>query len=96
MTVTAFVALIAAVVIVGAALLVVAARCMPSKPPVGRRVTVNTKRPDDQTIHGVMLAQHTDVVVLVDATYVTSGGETPIPGRVRVPLANVAWLQEHE
>lgn len=61
----------------------------------GQTVTVNTRRPDDQTLRGVVLAEHADRVILGDAAVVTGGGLQPVPGGVlSVPTANVAWTQE--
>lgn len=96
MAIAAFAALAVALVIVICALLAVCARLAPSKPPVGKRLTVHTKLPDDQTLHGLLLEEHRDVVILIDASYVTATGDVPIPGRVRIPSGNVAWVQEHE
>jgi hypothetical protein len=61
----------------------------------GHRVTVHTKQPDDQTIHGVLVRETHDRFVLVDASYITDRGETPIPDRAVVFKASVSWLQEH-
>jgi hypothetical protein len=62
----------------------------------GRTVTVQTRRPDDQTIRGTLLHEYGDRLTLTDATYLNGRSETPIGGLVHVPAANVAWLQEHE
>lgn len=61
----------------------------------GQPVTVHTKQPDDQTLHGVLMDEHSDRLVLQAARYVTSAGDQPIPDTVVVLKANVAWLQLH-
>jgi hypothetical protein len=61
----------------------------------GRTVTLHTKQPDDQTIHGSLVRETPDRLVLVDASYVSSTGEHPIPDRVIAMKSNVSWLQEH-
>lgn len=65
------------------------------RPARGHRVTVHTKLPDDQTIHGVLVKEYRDRLILHDAVYV-SDEESPIPGAVRIPAASVSWIQEHE
>lgn len=72
-----------------------AGRLLPGPPLRGRTVTVNTRRPDDQTIKGVLVSQHADRLTLMDAVYVTPAGEQPIGGQVHIPTGAVAWLQDH-
>jgi hypothetical protein len=61
----------------------------------GSLVTVHTNKPDDQTLHGVLIGDYADRLVLEGAKYVTSAGEQPIPGAVVVPKSSVSWLQQH-
>lgn len=62
---------------------------------IGHRVTVHTKKPDDQTIFGVLVGDYTDRVVLEDAEYVTSKGGTPISGRQDIATRDIAWIDVH-
>lgn len=70
-------------------------RLAPGPVTTGQRVTVHTKLPDDQTLHGLLVREYRDRLELVDAAYVTAQGEQPIPGTVRVPAGNVSWRQDH-
>lgn len=83
------------VVVVAIAVLVLA-RLAPVRPVRGQRVTVHTKLPDDQTIHGVLVKEYRDRLILRDAEYVAEDQTAPIPGTVRIPTAAVSWIQEHE
>jgi hypothetical protein len=61
----------------------------------GRTVEVHTKRPDDQTIRGVLVAQHADRWGLTDAVYRHASGDQPIADPiVWIPAGNVAWFSE--
>jgi hypothetical protein len=64
-------------------------------PVVARRVTIHTRKPDDQAIHGLELHASAGRHELVDAHYVTARGDVPIPGTVIVPAANISWIQDH-
>lgn len=64
----------------------------------GRTVTVYTRRPDDQTIRGVLVAHHSDRLTLAQAVYVVPGDgapDVPIDGAVHVLASNIAFVQEH-
>lgn len=62
----------------------------------GHRVTINTRRPDDQTLTGIVDGEWADRVRLVDAHVVTATGTQPVPGGiVSIPKTNEAWRQEH-
>jgi hypothetical protein len=62
----------------------------------GHRVTIHTQRPDDQTLHGLLVLERPDRLVLADAVYVTEQGEHPIPGgRAVIYKRTVSWLQDH-
>lgn len=64
------------------------------RPLRGREVTVNTRRPDDQSIRGVLVREGR-YLELRNARYLTREGETPIEGTAHVPRDNVAFVQEH-
>lgn len=76
------------------ALVVLARRHMPGPPLSGRTVVVNTRRPDDQTIKGILHAQYADRWTLRNAVAVTPVGEKPLGGVQHIPVANIAWIQE--
>lgn len=61
----------------------------------GVAVTVHTKQPDDQTIHGVVVGEFVDRIALAAAKYITAAGDQPIPDTVVVFKANVSWVQQH-
>lgn len=94
-----FAALLVALVAV-AALAYVAIRSRLSVGPslASRTVLINTRRPDDQTIRGVVHGQYADRWTLREAVIVvTQNVESPVPGGVvHVPVANIAWVQEIE
>lgn len=71
-------------------------RHAPGPPLAGRTVVVHTRRPDDQTLRGVLVAQHADRLTLREAVYVHASGEQPAGGLVHVPTEAVAWIQELE
>lgn len=59
---------------------------------ITKTVVVNTK--DDQSIRGVLYAQHSDRLSLTQAVYIDGQSELPINGLTHVPLSNIAWIQE--
>ena len=62
---------------------------------VGRTLVINTRKPDDQTIRGVVHGQYPDRWTLRDATLVTPLGEQPVPGGVyHVPLEKISGAQQ--
>lgn len=65
----------------------------------GVPVTVRTRRPDDQTLHGTLLSQTpgpNGYLTLADAAYVTAAGvESLRSPTTRVPRVNVAFITEH-
>lgn len=63
-----------------------------------KTVVINTRKPDDQTIRGVLHGQYVDRWTLRHAVVVTSLGEQPVGGGgiVHIPVANIAWAQELE
>lgn len=63
---------------------------------LGVPVTVRTRRPDDQTLHGILIKQSRGYLTLADAEYVTSEGPVSLQASVtRVPREHVAFLTEH-
>jgi hypothetical protein len=68
---------------------------LPGPVTTGYPVTVNTKRPDDQTLHGVLVREHPDRLELEDAVWVQPHERTPIPGTVRISKGNISWRQDH-
>ena len=80
-----------------AALAFVALRSQATNGPklAGRTVELHTKRPDDQTIRGVLVARHADRWTLEQAVYRHSSGDQPIGDPVvHVPADNIAWFTE--
>lgn len=68
----------------------VAAHVAPSL--VAQTVVIQTR--DDQTIRGVLVAEHVDRLYLEQAVYVESPKQqSSIGGLTIVPRANVAWMQ---
>lgn len=72
----------------------VRSRLYPGPPLTGRTLVVHTRRPDDQTLRGVLYAQHADRLTLRDAVYVHRSGDQPIAGLAHVPMANIAFIQD--
>jgi hypothetical protein len=72
-------------------------RWLSGPPLAARTVEIHTKRPDDQTIRGVVFAEYTDRIVLIHALYRHSTGDQPIQDlQVSVPRENIAWFTEPE
>lgn len=68
---------------------------LPGPSLVGRTVVVHTRRPDDQSIRGVLAAHHADRLVLQDAIYMQVGAPgAAADGLVNVPMASVSTMQE--
>lgn len=93
LTVSAAASLLAVVVLAGA---LVRSRSWPAPVLTGRTLVVHTRRPDDQTIRGILVGQYADRLTLRDAVYVHASGEQPVGGLVHVPTVNVAFVQEIE
>jgi hypothetical protein len=62
---------------------------------LGRRVTVHTKPPADQTLYGLVTGDYADRLVLEDAEFVTAQGGQPLPGRQDIDRADIAWVDVH-
>ena len=72
-----------------------AARTPP--PLVGRRVTIHTVQPDDQTITGWCIGDYPDRIMLDNAAYVTKSGEVPIANsRQWFYTSHIAWIDDHD
>ena|SRR5665213_1190157 len=95
MIVAAFIVLAFALLVVVVALLALVSRHAPAPTRAGHRVTVHTLRPDDQTIHGVIVAEYTDRLILEGAEYITPTGGTPIPGATVAVQKPVSWIEDY-
>lgn len=61
---------------------------------VGATLVVHTRKPDDQSVRGVVAAHYADRVVLRDAQYLHPTGAQDAGGLVDVLLINVSTWQE--
>ncbi len=59
---------------------------------VGQRVTVHIRKPDDQTLYGVVVGDYADRLVLEDAEYVTTSSRHPLPGRPTIERDRISWI----
>lgn len=58
-------------------------------------MVIHTKRPDDQTIAGVLVHDGRRRLTIVDAEYVQSAtSRHDLDNRVHVPAEHVAWIEE--
>lgn len=71
-----------------------AERAAPGPSLVGRTVVVHTRRPDDQSVRGVLVAHHADRLVLRDAVYLHATGTQAADGLVHIPLLTMSTMQE--
>jgi hypothetical protein len=71
------------------------AQLTPEPVTTGFPVTVHTKRPDDQSIHGLLVGETLDRLELADAHFVGDPEKKVIPGVVRVLKANISFRQDH-
>lgn len=86
--------LVAVSAIAALAWIAVHSRVAPGPSLVGRTVVVNTRKPDDQTIKGVLHGQYADRWTIRDAYFVTGVGEQAIGGLYHIPVENIAGAQE--
>lgn len=93
---TIAIAVLAALAIAGLVALALRSQLAPGPRLTGRTVTVNTRKPDDQSIRGILVGQFADRVSLTDAIYLHPSGDERVPGVVHVPVANIAFIQEFE
>jgi hypothetical protein len=70
------------------------ALAVPGPSMVGASLVIHTRKPDDQSIRGVVDAHYADRLVLRDAQYLHSSGAQPAGGVVDVLLINVSTWQE--
>jgi hypothetical protein len=61
---------------------------------VGKSLVVHTRKPDDQSVRGVVDAHYADRLVLRDAAYLHASGAQSAGGLVDVLLINVSSWQE--
>lgn len=67
---------------------------MLSGPPLRREVIVHTKRPDDQSIRGVLTRRDSGWIRLESARYATDDGWVSLDEHVAwIPRASVAFVQ---
>jgi hypothetical protein len=89
------IAVVAIAAIAALATVAIRSQTAPGPPLVGRTIEVHTRRPDDQTIRGILVAQHSDRWTFEQAVYRHTSGDAPIKDRVvHVPVANIAWYGE--
>ena len=85
-------ALLAAVVAL--VVLAVRSRVLPAPALAGKSVVVHTKRPDDQSIRGILVGQYADRWILQDAVYLHREGSVAAEGVVHVPVLSISSVQE--
>jgi hypothetical protein len=91
----ALLAVVAIAAICGLTFVAVNSRLMPGPTLTGKTLVIHTKKPDDQSIRGVLQAQHADRVTLREAVYLHKGGTSPVMGGlVHIPLSAISWMQE--
>lgn len=61
---------------------------------VGKSLVVHTRKPDDQSVRGIVAAHYADRIVLRDAAYLHASGAQDAGGLVDVLLINVSTWQE--
>lgn len=82
---------------ISSATILVKSRSHGSLSPVGKTVVVNTRKPDDQSIRGVIHAFDPELIVLRDAIFLEHGGnQHAAAGLVSIPRAGVSSMQEIE
>jgi hypothetical protein len=93
----ALVALVALAAVGALTYLALRSQFAPGSSLAGRTVEVHTRRPDDQTIRGILVAQHSDRWTFTEAVYRHASGDKPIADPlVHVPRENIAWYTEPE
>jgi hypothetical protein len=88
--------IVLAVVLVAAigalAFVALRARVSPGPTLASKTVVVHTR--DEQSIRGILAAQHSDRLSLRNVIYLHGSGDQPVEGLVHVPTSSVSWLQE--
>lgn len=59
-----------------------------------KTVIVHTRRPDDQSLRGILVAQHADRITLSEVVHLYASGDQAVAGSVHIPLVNVSTIQE--
>lgn len=62
-------------------------------PPINREVVIHTKKPDDQTVRGVLIRRNRRWIKLEAARYVDGENQIRLEGEVLIPAGNVAFIQ---
>lgn len=71
-------------------------RSRPEDVPVGAPVLVMTRRPDDQTIYGIVRRHDRRGLTLLAAQYLEAdSAPRALTGEVWVPAASIAFVQTH-
>lgn len=94
MTLLILLTVVALGAIAGLAVVAMRSQRAPAPTLVGRTVIVHTRRPDDQSIRGVLTAEHADRLTLRDVQYISADGNHDVADLAHIPTANVAWMQE--
>jgi hypothetical protein len=89
-------AVVAIAAVIGLAAVAVHSRIAPGPTLAERTLIVHTRRPDDQSLRGVLVAQHADRLTLREVAYLHAGGTKETHGLVHVPLSSISWMQEIE
>jgi hypothetical protein len=93
----ALLAVAAIAAICGLTYVAVNSRLAPGPSLAGKTLVIHTKKPDDQSIRGVLVAEHADRISLREACYLHKGSVSPaMGGLVHVPLRSISWMQEIE
>lgn len=62
-------------------------------PPLHHEVVVHTRRPDDQTIRGVLIRRNRRWVKLEAAAYIDGETKIDLNGEVLIRTENIAFIQ---
>jgi len=93
MTVALIVLAVVLIVAVGAlAFVALRARISPGPSLASKTVVVHTR--DEQSIRGLLVAQHADRLSLRSAVYLHGSGDQPVEGLAHVPTSSISWMQE--
>lgn len=76
-----------------ALLLTIRSRYTPGPRLTGHTIVVNF---GEQTVRGIVLADHSDRITLTEALFVSAGAEHPAGGLVHIPRGQISSVQEPE
>lgn len=62
-------------------------------PQLSREVVVHTRKPDDQTVRGVLVTRNRRWLKLQAARYMDGETEIRLDGEIVIPAENVAFVQ---